>query len=107
MTVRRAAANNWPRNQQLITGPVKIIITHFYKTSSPDVDNIIKPIQDALIGLVYVDDSQVVESVGRKRSIERKFILKGISKELVEAIFTGVEFVHVSINPALNLDDLN
>jgi hypothetical protein len=31
-------------------------ITYFYDSVLINVDNIVKPIQDALIGLVYVDD---------------------------------------------------
>ena len=32
----------------------------------PDVDNILKSVLDALNGVAYVDDKQVVEAIGRK-----------------------------------------
>ena len=38
-----------------------IAITHFYGGASMDVDNIPKPVLDALEGLVYVDDEQLTD----------------------------------------------
>lgn len=37
-----------------------------WKTSKPDVDNLIKLAKDALTGIVYRDDAQVVEVSGQK-----------------------------------------
>lgn len=37
-----------------------------WKTSIPDLDNLIKAIADALNGLAFADDSQVVQVVARK-----------------------------------------
>jgi len=37
--------------------------------NKPDVDNIIKPIQDALKGIVFLDDNQVESIVARKYNI--------------------------------------
>lgn len=39
----------------------------YYTGDLPDVDNIIKPIQDALVGIVYFDDDQVVATLSAKR----------------------------------------
>ena len=40
-----------------IPGDVKVAITYFFDRSSLDVDNVPKPILDALNGLVYFDES--------------------------------------------------
>jgi Holliday junction resolvase RusA-like endonuclease len=37
-------------------GPIMLTITYFYDSISMDVDNLPKPISDALRGLVYLDD---------------------------------------------------
>ena len=42
--------------------PVRISTTYYYEGDTPDVDNIIKPIQDALNGLIFVDDAQCRET---------------------------------------------
>jgi crossover junction endodeoxyribonuclease RusA len=54
--VRRAAQQVWPAGELPVTEPVMIAITHFYGDASMDIDNIPKPVLDALKGLVYVDD---------------------------------------------------
>lgn len=47
---------------------VKIEIDWFSEGSQnkPDIDNIIKPIQDALKSIIYVDDNQVESIIARK-----------------------------------------
>lgn len=32
-----------------------------YKVTKPDIDNLLKPVKDALTGIVYADDNQIVE----------------------------------------------
>jgi Holliday junction resolvase RusA-like endonuclease len=36
-------------------------------TRKPDIDNVLKVILDSLNGVAYIDDSKVVEVIGRKR----------------------------------------
>lgn len=57
---------------QKITGPVRVVAV-FYKTANltkrryGDIDNLVKAILDALNGIVFEDDAQVVELVAFKR----------------------------------------
>ena len=55
--------------EQPFVGDVMVTITYLYNRGSIDidVDNIPKPILDALKGLVYSDDSQVTDLLCRKR----------------------------------------
>jgi len=47
--VRKVAAQNWPAGELPVAGPIMLTITSFYDSASIDVDNIPKPISDALI----------------------------------------------------------
>lgn len=76
---------------------VAIRITYYYEGDAPDVDNIIKPIQDALIGIVYDDDSQVVQAVSSRARIDGSFTIRGASAELLLAFSNRDAFVHVQV----------
>lgn len=54
---------------------VMLQITYFYSDDKLDVDNIVKPIQDALNGLAYVDDGQITDLIVRKRNLSDNFIM--------------------------------
>ncbi|WP_419553313.1 RusA family crossover junction endodeoxyribonuclease [Candidatus Poriferisodalis sp.] len=53
--VRSAARSEWDSSQP-IDGPVAVTINYIYEDASLDVDNVPKPILDALNNLVYPDD---------------------------------------------------
>jgi Holliday junction resolvase RusA-like endonuclease len=50
-----------------IVGPVRVEVS-FWRSSKRrcDLDNLVKSVTDALNGLAYVDDQQIVELVARK-----------------------------------------
>ena len=54
-TVRSSALEKWGLSPALYT-QVSVTIVYFYRSGAADVDNIIKLILDALIGVVYDDD---------------------------------------------------
>lgn len=87
--------------------PVKVTITYYYEGDSPDVDNIVKPMQDALCGLVYVDDDQVQESRSRKRLLKGSYVLEGASQTLVLAMAAGEAFLHMRIEAAKDEKELD
>ena len=62
-----------------------------------DGDNLLKPIQDALIGLVYEDDRQIIDAVTQKRPIDDPFFVRYISMVLAEGFAKGDEFVYVRV----------
>ena len=53
-----------------------------HHTSKPDVDNLIKSIKDALNGIAYKDDSQVVSVFARKQYADREGIFIEIEEIL-------------------------
>lgn len=86
---------------------VRLTITYYYEGASPDVDNIIKPIQDALIGCVYLDDDQVADTRSRKRSLDGSYKLRGASPTLVLGFADGDDFLHILIEEHVESQDLN
>ncbi len=49
-----------------------VALTYFYDDGAPDVDNLVKPVLDALKGLAFIDDEQVTDLLVRKRNLSGK-----------------------------------
>ena len=65
-----------------------------------DIDNIPKPISDALNGLVYVDDEQVTDSIIRKRNLNDDLRVDHRSSLLAEALSRLNEFLFIVVEEA-------
>lgn len=104
--VAAAAAAAWTAANALDCD-VAVTITYYYEDSSPDVDNIIKPIQDALVGIVLNDDNQVVDTKSRKRLINGSFRIRGASATLLAGFADGDEFLHIKIEAAPDMEALD
>jgi len=76
-----------------------LTMTFFYDSASMDVDNIPKPISDALKGLVYEDDKQVTDVLCRKRN-RNVCRVRNPSSVLADGLNRGNEFLYVAINEA-------
>lgn len=103
--VQQAAQQSWPDDEDPENGVVELRLTYFYEDESPDVDNIIKPIQDTLCRLVYVDDEQVVNVVSRKRRLDASFRVRGMSRPLAEGFIRGEDFLHILIQVPEDLEE--
>ncbi|MEH1897006.1 MAG: RusA family crossover junction endodeoxyribonuclease [Nostoc sp.] len=101
-TVRQEAEKYWSSEQKTATGLVMLQITYFYDSDQMDVDNIVKPIQDAIKGLAYVDDKQVSDLVVRKRNLSGNFRIENMTPILAEGFARGNEFLHIVIIDAPN-----
>jgi crossover junction endodeoxyribonuclease RusA len=99
--VRIAAQPLWG-NTAPVTFRVQVTLTYFYRAEATDVDNIIKPILDALNDLVYKDDKQVTDIYARKRDLRVNFMVKNSSILLIEELNKAVEFVHIVVTLAPN-----
>jgi Holliday junction resolvase RusA-like endonuclease len=64
-------AINEPR--ELATEPVALRLLYLYDEAALDADNILKPIQDALIGVLLEDDSVVTDVEIRRRWLRTTF----------------------------------
>lgn len=81
-----------------------IIIINFHLGPEPsvDVDNMSKPIFDALQGIVYEDDRQIRQAELTHVRIDAPFVFVGASKILVAAVQTGNLFVYVRIEDPID-----
>lgn len=102
-TVHNAAAGFWNNRQVPTAESLQFSIAYFYDTvAAGDIDNIIKPIQDALIGLVYVDDGQISDVICRKRASSLPFVFHKISDVLLDALTLYDEFLYITVSDAPN-----
>ena len=98
--VKSVAAQYWPVEEFPVTGPVMLTITYFYDSVSMDVDNIPKPISDALEGLVYFNDNQVTDVLCRKRNLNSDFRVENPSDLLAEGFSRGNQFLPILVEDA-------
>jgi crossover junction endodeoxyribonuclease RusA len=101
--VRRAASVRWGTAAP-VSGTLRISVSYYHRGLAVriDNDNMVKPIQDALIGLVYQDDQLITDTTVRKTSIDGPFYVRGYSLTLLEALSKGDEFLHIVIDEAPN-----
>lgn len=105
-TVRHEAEKYWSSEQKISTGLIMLQITYFYDSVEVDVDNIVKPIQDAIIGLAYIDDSQITDILVRKRNLSGNFRIKNMTSILAEGFSRGNEFLHIIVTDAPDTEEL-
>ena len=94
--VRSVAGQYWDA-QPLVAGAVAVTITYFYDRTPLDVDNIAKPILDALKGLVYSDDSQVADLLCRKRDLNAELRIQNASTTLLDSLRDAEPILHIAV----------
>ena len=104
--VRGAASAEWPQGRPPVTCLVRARITYYYDQVAIDSDNILKPVLDALCGVVYQDDAQVTDVSSSVRNINGSFRVRGMSRSLAEGFVTGHDFLHIRIEEAPDQGDL-
>jgi crossover junction endodeoxyribonuclease RusA len=99
--VRSAALAEWGSREPLgIRLRLSVAYYHRGVTVRIDTDNLVKPIQDALIGLVYHDDQLVTHTFVSKTSIDGFYQIRGRSLVELTAFSQGDEFVYISVDQA-------
>lgn len=84
---------------------VHLTLVYLYNSDPVDTDNIIKPIQDALISLVYEDDLLVTDVESHRRSLSGTFDVALCPQLLLHGIISGSECVYVRIRQAEALEN--
>jgi hypothetical protein len=99
-TIRAEAAKTWTLPP--LKGKLKFLLINFHEGDKPplDDDNMVKPIRDALNGLVYEDDRQIRYSETLQVPIDDPIKIRGASVILLAAYSKGDEFLYVRIEDA-------
>jgi crossover junction endodeoxyribonuclease RusA len=87
-------------------GPLKLTLVYYHEKEVVliDHDNMIKPIQDALSGLVYLNDRQITDAQTRKANIDGRFRVRHLSP--YARAFGGKQFVYIRIEEAPSHESL-
>lgn len=102
--MRSQAEKTWS-GQRYSGEDIHLTLVYLYESDPVDVDNIIKPIQDALAGLVYDDDLLVTDVESHRRSLIGIFDLTRCPTLLIEGIVLGKECVYVRLSASRPLED--
>jgi|SRR5580693_1183350 crossover junction endodeoxyribonuclease RusA len=107
-TAAAAARARWPQAEQAVNAPIRIVVTYYHDGPAirMDNDNLVKPIQDALNGMVYVDDRLISDLAVRKTDLNGAFRVRGMSAVLADGFIGGKEFLHVRIEAAPHHGDI-
>jgi Holliday junction resolvase RusA-like endonuclease len=100
--VLAAALAIWPRGEPPIDVPIRITVVYYHEraTIRMDNDNMLKPIQDALNGRIYVDDRLIVTASASKMPVDDSYRVRRMSRVIADAFVRGDEFVYVRIEAA-------
>lgn len=101
-TVRNSAAAYWQNRTSPTAQSLQVTIIHYYATTTiGDTDNLVKPILDALIGIVYVDDSIITDVLCRRRRIDTSYDFSAVPDILLDGLTSGADdFIYVVVEPA-------
>ena len=79
---------------------LKAVVINFHDTDKPslDLDNMSKPIFDAMNNLVYDDDRQLRQVELVHQRIDAPMVIVGASKILVDAVQAGQQFAYVRVD---------
>jgi hypothetical protein len=97
------AFSKWTQ-KPITQGSLKFSVVYLCEDDPGDINNIIKPIQDALNALVYSDDSLIWDVTGHMRLLSDPIDIVGLPALLAEAVIGGTECVYVRIT---NSNELN
>ncbi|MCG9884401.1 MAG: RusA family crossover junction endodeoxyribonuclease [Cyanobacteria bacterium] len=102
--VREEAKKVWDVNLPPVSfPPLRFSIVYLCDSSPADIDNIIKPIQDALVGLVFEDDFLISDVDSHRRFLAEPIDITNLPPLLQVAIEMGRECVYVRVSDAEDL----
>ena len=96
--VRTEAERLWPQGGPPSIASLRITITYYYEDSPVDTNGIVKPITDALVGLVLNDNSQIDELTLSRQDLHASFRIPDFTPVLAEGFGRDREFLHVKID---------
>lgn len=103
--VAAEAGKAWPANAQPFDGDLRVTLVYLAANDSADVDNIIKPIQDALVGMVYQDDFAVCDVDCHRRFLSEPIDVTDLPLLLQQGVAQASECVYVRVSDASDLKE--
>ncbi len=102
--MRGEAAKLWVNGTPPVSLPaLRFTIVYLCDESPADIDNIIKPIQDALVGLVFEDDFLVSDVDSHRRFLDEPIDVTNLPPLLQSGVAAGSECVYVRVSDAQGL----
>jgi crossover junction endodeoxyribonuclease RusA len=83
---------------------LRLTLVYLCSKSPADIDNIVKPIQDSLVGVVYADDYLITDVDSHRRLIADGIDLANLPELLIQGTKSGEECVYVSVSLAENIE---
>ena len=102
--VRQEASKAWT-GELVRAGDLHLTLIYLCDESPPDTDNIVKPIQDALVGLVFEDDFLISDVESHRRFLNATFDLTRLPRLVLQGILSRQECVYVKVSHSRPLDE--
>jgi len=102
--VTSESAKSWA-GSAVSDGNLQLTLIYLCGDDPVDIDNIIKPIQDALVGLVYTDDILITDVESRRRPLAGTYDVARCPVQLLQGIATGDECIYVRLSDQPILED--
>jgi hypothetical protein len=103
--VRQQAAQAWQGKPSITAGPLQLTLVYLYDGPRADADNIIKPIQDALSGVIFSDDTLVTDVESHLRPLSTTFEAARLPQPLLAHLATKSEGVYLRLSRARSLEE--
>lgn len=88
----------------LLDYPLKFTMVYLSDDPRPgDINNFVKPVQDALCALVYADDSMIRDVSAHMRFLSEPNAISGLPRTLAQAVIDGQACVYVAISDSSEL----
>jgi hypothetical protein len=95
----------WPA-RPLVGWPLKFVMVYLSDDPMPgDINNFVKPVQDALCGCVYADDAMVRDVSAHVRYLGDANAIAGLPEVLADAVITGESCVYVAVHDSRELSE--
>lgn len=99
------ARTAWNHGLPLATGAYRLTLVYVCDDSPADVDNIIKPIQDGLEGVVFANDLLVADVDSHRRFLSDGIDVTNLPDLLFDGVVNGAECVYVAVSHSKPLEE--
>lgn len=95
----------WPANAHPFIGDLRLTLVYLAADDAADVDNIIKPIQDSMVGTVYDDDFAVSDVDCHRRFLSSQIYALHLPLLLQAGVVKNKECVYVRVSHSSDLKE--